>query len=493
MARRDDDGHIVMLPFMAHGHLIPFLSLANQIHRRRPQTTITIAATPLNTQYLRSSLDPTSAVRLVDLPFSASDHGLPPGAENTENLPLDMMDTFFRSSTSLKSSVHDLLVKITAEEGRPPLCLVSDVFFGWASDVAADNKTLNVTFTTAGAYGTLAYVSIWMNLPHKRLAADTETFDVPGFGDGRRFHITQLHQFLRKADGTDNWSKIFQPLIAKSLKSHGWLCNSVEEIEPLGFDLLRKYTNRQIWGIGPLLPREFLLRSSSFSRISGKTLGISTEKCLEYLQLHEPGSVLYISFGSQNSINPSQMMELAIGLEQSRVQAFIWVIRPPIGFDRKSEFRSEWLPEGFENRMIESQRGLLIRNWAPQLEILSHESVGGFLSHCGWNSVLESLSQGVPIVGWPLAAEQAFNSKMLVEEMGVAVELSRGGDGIVDREDVKRVIETLMMNGEEMKKKALMASEGLKESIRDEEEKKKKGSSVMAMDDFLANFVGNRE
>ncbi|CAN1135858.1 Crocetin glucosyltransferase 3 [Linum perenne] len=243
-------------------HLIPFLSLANEIHRR-PQTTITIAATPLNTLYLRSSLNSSSTVRLVDLPFSASDHGLPPGAENTENLSLDMMDTFFRSSTTLKSSVHDLLVKITAEEGRPPLCLIFDVFFGWASEVAADNKTLNVTFTTAGAYGTLAYASIWMNLSHKE-EPDSETFDVPGFGDGRRFHITQLHQFLRKADRTDNWSPIFQPLIAKSLESHRWLCNSVEEIEPLGFDLLR--TNRQIWGIDPLLPREFLLRSPSFSK-----------------------------------------------------------------------------------------------------------------------------------------------------------------------------------------------------------------------------------
>ncbi|CAN0923161.1 Crocetin glucosyltransferase 3 [Linum grandiflorum] len=484
MGRRNSNSdHIVMLPFMAHGHLIPFLSLAQKIQRRRPDITITIATTPLNTQYLRSSLagsnNNSNNIRLHDLPLSSEEYGLPPGAENTENLPLDMMINLFLSSTTLESPVNDLIVKITAEDGgRPPLCVISDVFFGWANDVAAANKTPNFTFTTGGAYGTLAYTSIWLNRPHRRADGqeqeEEEYFDVPGFGDGRRFHITQLHKFLRKADGTDSWSKFFQIQLPKSLESHGWLCNSVEEIEPLGFELLRKYTNRQIYGIGPLLPNEFLLGSSSSSRATTKTHGVSPEKCSEWLQLHEPGSVLYISFGSQNSINPSQMMELAIGLEQSSVSAFVWVIRPPIGFDRKSEFRPEWLPEGFEERMKESKRGLLIRNWAPQLEILSHESVGGFLSHCGWNSVLESLSQGVPIIGWPLAAEQAFNSKMLVEEMGVAVELARGAVVDLDREEVKRVVEIVMVNGEEMKRRALMVSEELKASVRDDDEQGKK-------------------
>ena len=83
------------------------------------------------------------------------------------------------------------------------------------------------------------------------------------------------------------------------------------------------------------------------------------------------------------------MMELAIGLEAS-AKSFLWVITPPVGFDLRAEFRSEWLPEGFEEIIKETKQGLLVRNWAPQLEILSHKSTGAFLSHCGWNSVLES-------------------------------------------------------------------------------------------------------
>ncbi|CAL1366118.1 unnamed protein product [Linum trigynum] len=337
------EDHIVMLPFMAHGHLIPFLALAKQI-RGRTGFIVTIATTGLNAQYLRSSLasshSDNDTIRLVELPFSGADHGLPPGAENSENLPLDLIVNLFHASTALQTPTHDLVSKITAEQGgRPPLCIVSDVFFGWANDVAEATGTRNFTFSTGGAYGTLAYVSIWTNLPHRNLT-DSGEFAVPGFPDNRRFHITQLHQFLRKADGEDPWSKFFQPQISKSLeKSYGWLCNSVDEIEPLGFELLGKYSNRQIWGIGPLLPPEILRKSGTTTKVrrqSGKTPGVSAEKCIEWLESHEPGSVLYISFGSQNSINPQQMMELAAGLEEQSAVSFLWVIRPPIGFDRRS-------------------------------------------------------------------------------------------------------------------------------------------------------------
>ena len=186
-----------------------------------------------------------------------------------------------------------------------------------------------------------------------------------------------------------------------------------------------------VWTIRPLLPPALLNHSpnSSGSKIFGqrawKVPGVSPEKCLDWLDKHPRSSVLYICFGSQNSISPSQMIELAIGLEDSG-KPFIWVIRPPVGFDMKDEFGVDWLPENFEKRMAESNQGLIVHKWAPQLEILSHKSTGAFLSHCGWNSVMESLCVGVPIIGWPMAAEQCYNSRMLTEDMILAVELIGG-------------------------------------------------------------------
>lgn len=382
---------------------------------------------------------------------------------------------------------------IKSKQSKPPVCVISDFIFGWANGVAKSVGTINLSFTTCGAYGSLAYISLWLNLPHREIRFhDSGEFQIPGFPDSYRFNLNQLHQFIRNADGTDIWSRFMQQQISLSLQSPGLICNTVEEIEPLGLDLLRKYINRPVWGIGPLLPPEMLNRSSEKTPILtsqrvGKELGVSFNKILDWLDSKSPNSVVYICFGTQNSIDQEQMMELAIGLQKSR-KPFIWVVRPPNGFDRRAEFRSEWLPERFEERISGSKQGILVRDWAPQLEILSHESTGVFLSHCGWNSVLESLSQGVPVIGWPLAAEQAYNSKMMVEEIGVSVELARGLKGRIEREEVRNVIEIAMDlegKGGEMRKKAVEIGKKMKESV------KENGSSVKALDDILSMILLN--
>ncbi|GLT36296.1 hypothetical protein SLA2020_106840 [Shorea laevis] len=486
--------HIVMLPMMAHGHLIPFLSLAREIHRRKG-FTVTIASTPLNIQYLRSTAG--TEIKFTELSFGNADRGLLPDTENTENLTLDQVVNIFSVSERLEAPFRQFLSEIVEKEGKPPLCIISDVFLGWAVGVAESMGTVNVTFTTCGAYGTLAYMSLWLNLPHRK--TESEEFTLPGFPERCRFHMSHLHRFVRMADGTDSWSRFLQPQISNSLQSFGCLCNTVEEIEPLGLECLRKFMKIPVWPIGPLLPSALLKKSPSsagqfYKHRAGKKPGMSVEKCLEWLDSQKPNSVLYVSFGSQNSITESHMKELASGLEGSGLP-FIWVLRPPLGFDLRGEFRSEWLPEGFVERTSEKNQGLLVKNWAPQLEILSHKSTGAFVSHCGWNSVVESLSQGVPIIGWPMAAEQTYNSKMLVEEMGVSVELTRGLQSEIGGEEVKRVIKTVMEEkgkGGEMRKKAAEIAERIAAATHDEEEGDDKGSSIQALDDFVSAVVRKR-
>ena len=150
-------------------------------------------------------------------------------------------------------------------------------------------------------------------------------------------------------------------------------------------------------------------------------------------------------------------MQLATALEVSG-KYFIWVVRPPIGFDINSEFKAEeWLPQGFEQRIQDRKRGLLVHKWAPQVEILSHKSISAFLSHCGWNSVLEALSHGVPIIGWPMAADQFSNVVLLEKEVGVCVEVARGPRCEVKHEDIVKKIELVMNDtekGKEMRRKA---------------------------------------
>ncbi|XP_076957385.1 UDP-glycosyltransferase 92A1-like [Bidens hawaiensis] len=485
--------HIIMLPFMGQGHLIPFLELAYKILKHNPNFTITIANSPLNINYLSSTVNNHPQIHFQPLYFNSSDHGLPPNSENTDNLPFTQIIKLFHASAALETPFRRFLDDFVFK-GNPSVkdtFIISDVFMGWANEVAKCYGIQNYTFSTGGAYGTAAYCSIWMNLPHRDLVngGTHDEFSVPSFPESCRFSITQLHQFLRAADGTDEWSRFFQVQISLSLCSNGWLCNTVEEIEPLGLEVLRNYVKLPVWCIGPLIPSKMLKKDSGLgsdtgSRIigqrSGKQPGIQPEECIEWLDSQSTGSVLYISFGSQNTISESQMMELAKGLEESK-KPFIWVIRPPVGFDVKGDFRPEWLPTGFKDRI--RKQGLVIHNWAPQLEILCHRSTGAFLSHCGWNSVMESLSQGVPIIGWPIAAEQGYNAKMLV---GVCVVLARGVHSKITKEEVSKVINVVLDEteggiGEDMRKKAGKFGELIRASVKDD-----KGSSYRAMDGFLS-------
>jgi hypothetical protein len=198
-------------------------------------------------------------------------------------------------------------------------------------------------------------------------------------------------------------------VVASCRKTDALLVNTVRELEPAGLDMLRTSFGVQPWPIGPVLAAPAPSDSPDDVAI------------IRWLDAHPARSVMYVSFGSQNSITSGQTRELALGLEASG-RPFLWVVRPPLEFDAKDGFNPEWLPAGFEAC---ARMGLLVRGWAPQEQVLAHPSSGAFLSHCGWNSVLESLSRGVPLLGWPLGAEQFFKAK-LVAEWGVCVGVAQG-------------------------------------------------------------------
>jgi hypothetical protein len=147
-----------------------------------------------------------------------------------------------------------------------------------------------------------------------------------------------------------------------------------------------------------------------------------------------------------------QLREIAFGLERSG-HRFLWVVRNPPS-DKKSVALSahpnidldSLLPEGFLDRTKE--RGLVLKSWAPQVAVLNHPSVGGFVSHCGWNSVLEAVCAGVPLVAWPLYAEQRVNRIFLVEEMKLALPMNESDNGFVSSAEVEERVLGLMESEE---------------------------------------------
>ncbi|KAJ3688897.1 hypothetical protein LUZ61_018061 [Rhynchospora tenuis] len=494
--------NIVLFPYLAQGHLIPFLDLAKLLEQHTHESSsisITLLSTPRNIQNLQSLLPSTSKINLHSLPFDPVAHGLPPHVENTDSCPTPShIHNVSVASRSLQPQFKEFVKQQLASNPQLKLYLISDVFFSWTIPIAKKLSIPHAVFTTCGALGTATFMSMWLHLPHRQ--TDEEYFRVPGFPDWFRLHRSQLSHANRVTDGTGELYKFVSSSISFSLQSDRMICNTIEELEPLGLQALRAVTGiNTICTIGPLVP----LQGAKLYQRAGKKLGIKHEACLQWLDMQPEHSVMYICFGSQSTITAAQMLALAQGLESSGIP-FVWVIRPPFGTenyeakevdheDDEKQQLQKWLPQGFIERINGTKQGLLVWRWAPQLEILTHKATGAFLSHCGWNSTLESLSRGIPLIGWPMAAEQFFNAKMLEEELGVLVEINRGIEHELESREVERVVKEVISGGKgkEMRNRAAICKEIMMNAVAKNEESGKKGSSLRSLDELVKFFMNH--
>ncbi|KAG0500214.1 hypothetical protein HPP92_000286 [Vanilla planifolia] len=169
----------------------------------------------------------------------------------------------------------------------------------------------------------------------------------------------------------------------------------------------------------------------------------------------KPCAVLYVCFGSLSILSSEQLREVAQGLEAAG-HPFVLVVR---------KSGDEWMPEGFEDRVKEN--GLVVRGWAPQIEILAHRATAGFMTHCGWNSNLEGICAGLPMLTWPLFAEQFYNERFLVDvlKVGVAVGskehvvILEKRKEVIGASDVEAAVRKFMAEGEEAKERRRRAKE----------------------------------
>lgn len=222
----------------------------------------------------------------------------------------------------------------------------------------------------------------------------------------------------------------------RSSLAHGFLVNTFFEMEQ---STVRALQN--VFPIGPIVQ-------------TGSSTPGNGSGCLNWLQNQAPRSALYVSFGSGGTLSQDQLYELALGLELSD-QRFLWVVRKPSESANSAYLSDEkqdplqFLPLGFLERT--KQRGLVVSSWAPQNEILRHSSTGGFLTHCGWNSILESIVCGVPMITWPLFAEQKMNAILVTEGLKVGLMRPKANEknGVVEKEEIAKVVRSLMEDGEE--------------------------------------------
>ncbi|KAJ7949675.1 Glycosyltransferase [Quillaja saponaria] len=266
---------------------------------------------------------------------------------------------------------------------------------------------------------------------------------------------TQMFQPLLDRDVSAYWDVLYYCNCLP--KSNGIIVNTFEELEPIalkaitdGLCVPKGPTTPPIYCIGPLTAEAY------------DDGGVERNDCLSWLDNQPSRSVLFFCFGSRGSFSVGQLKEIADGLEKSG-QRFLWAVKNPPQDEKLNTTENSTdevklesiLPERFLERT--KDRGMVVRSWAPQVAVLRRESVGGFVTHCGWNSVLESVVAGVPMIAWPLYAEQHINRNVLVKDMKLAVGVEqRGEDGFVSGDEVERVVRELMEseNGREMRERS---------------------------------------
>ncbi|XP_006283463.2 UDP-glycosyltransferase 73B1 [Capsella rubella] len=456
--------HFLLFPFMAHGHMIPTLDMAKLFATKGAKSTI--LTTPLNSKLffekpIKSFNQENPGLEDITtqiLDFPCTELGLPEGCENTDFIfsspDLDKGDLGQKFLLAMKYFQEPLEHVL---ETMKPDCLVGNMFFPWATKVAEKFGVPRLVFHGTGCFSLCASHCLRLHKPYKNVASSSELFVIPELpGD---IVITE-EQVIEKEEESV-MGKFMKGIRESERESFGVLVNSFYELEPAYAGFLKRFVARRAWHIGPLS-----LGNRKFEEKAGrgKKASIDEHECLKWLDSKKCDSVVYLSFGTMSSFNKDQLIEIAAGMEMSG-HDFVWVVNK---YGSQGE-KEEWLPEGFEEKT--KGKGLIIRGWAPQVLILEHQAIGGFVTHCGWNSLLEGVASGLPMVTWPVGAEQFYNEKLVTQVLktGVSVGVKKMmkvvGD-FISREKVERAVKEVMA-GDERRKRAKELGEMAKTAVKE--------------------------
>ncbi|EPS66787.1 hypothetical protein M569_07987 [Genlisea aurea] len=430
--------HIVVVSTPGIGHVIPVLVLAKRLATlhgvRVTIVRVTVAGAPPEPKLFTVPY-PDDLVRILQLPPVDISHVV----DESTQIVTRLFMMFRAAASSLRSA-------ISALEPRPD-AIVADLFSVETPGICTGEFDDIPKFYFIASNAWFSALAIYSPILDREIAGEYadlhEKLAIPGCVSVAPEDVPD--PMLDRND--EQYGEYLK--IGRSIPLFdGILISTWEELEK---ETLKAFRENETWKsiidipvypIGPLTRPAGELKPSS--------------ELFSWLDKQPDDSVLFVSFGSGGVLSPEQTTELAWGLELSR-QRFVWVVRPPtsgraddefftVGGERSQETLAH-LPEGFVART--GERAILIPMWAEQLEILSHPAVGGFLSHCGWNSTLESITNGIPMIAWPLYAEQRMNATLLTDQLSVAVRPAvLPAKKVVSREEVARLVRSVMEDDE---------------------------------------------
>lgn len=479
---------LVFIPMPGVGHLLSTIEVAKLLLTRHENllATVLIMKLPFDTK-VTTYIDTLNAS--LNASSSSISHRIKFMYLLLENMDPQMTPTTYMGSfiEDQKPQVRNVLTKLTksyTDSDSPHVLagLVIDMFCTQMIDVANEFSVPTFVFFTSsvGFLGLVFYLQSLLdeqNLDMTKFKNNpTSELTVPGFLN--QVTASVLPGIVLDKEGAP--AILYH--VKRYIETKGILVNSFLDLEPYAItSMLREDLKLPpLYTVGPILN----LNSDDQSL-----------DLIKWLDDQPPSSVVFLCFGSKGSFGDDQVKEIALALESSRVR-FVWSLRKPPQKDKGKppipsdyEDLSEILPVEFLNRT--AGRGKII-GWASQVGILAHPAIGGFVSHCGWNSILESLWFGVPIATWPLYAEQQLNAFQLVRELGLAVEIkldSRRGfyydieTEIVSAEEIEIGIRKVMEHDSNIRKKVKEISRKSNEAMMDG------GSSYLSLERFINDVV----
>lgn len=401
--------HVLVIPYPAQGHISPLIQFSKRLVSKGIKTTFA------TTHYtVKSITAPNISVEPISDGFDES------GFSQANNVEL-----FLTSFKTNGSKTLSNLIQKHQKTSTPITCIVYDSFLPWALDVAKQHGIYGAAFFTNSA----AVCNIFCRIHHGLIKTPVDELPlvVPGLPP---LNSRDLPSFIRFPESYPAYMAMKLNQFSNLNQADWMFVNTFEALEGEVVKGLTEMFPAKL--IGPMVPSAYL-----DGRIKGdKGYGANlwkplSEDCINWLNAKPSQSVVYISFGSMVSLTSEQIEELALGLKESEVN-FLWVLR---------ESEQGKLPKGYKDSIKE--KGIIV-TWCNQLELLAHDAVGCFVTHCGWNSTLESLSLGVPVVCLPQWADQLPDAKFLEEIWEVGVRPKEDENGVVKREEFMLSLKVVM-------------------------------------------------
>ncbi|PPD70856.1 hypothetical protein GOBAR_DD32266 [Gossypium barbadense] len=349
---------------------------------------------------------------------------------------------------------------------EPIACLISDAILYFTQDVANELKVPRMVLRTGAASSFCVFSSFPLlrekgYLPIQDSQLEEPIVELPPL---RVKDLPVIH-----TNDPEDLYNVVVGMVEQSKASNGMIWNTFEELEWTSLATLHQKLGVPLFPIGPF-HKCFAVTSSTTS----SSLLTHDQSCISWLDKQDPKSVIYVSFGSLASISETQFLEIAWGLANSN-QPFLWVVRP--GLVHGSNW-VEPLPNGFLETL--GGKGHIVK-WAPQQQVLAHPSVGAFWTHNGWNSTLESICEGVPMVCMPCFTDQKVNARYVSEVWGIGLQLEKG----LERGEIEKTIKRLMVDkdGENIRERMLNLKEKSNLCLSES------GSSKQALDSLVHHIL----